>query len=286
MEQISTDEKTIHESPSSGWTGSKNILQKLKNTKINTIWIPHSTYHEDDIEDDIKYSSDSDYFDSYSTKINQNAVYSNFSIQSYLSKKLPAPDLKYYQYKLSNNSNNNVPILPETFIDTLEWNNHFLKENHSNEFETDYNIDFFSSYLKLCENKQINPISYKSENIPLSSSTINSAAIEQIKLRDNLNNLTINDQSPTAKNEEEIRENNLNILRNQLQEYNEQLNKLIMNQNDLVKYEQEYQEKCKLFEASYKTKENVCSNFVINLNNENEFIFISLKMESLRSRAL
>nr|XP_027205768.1 coiled-coil domain-containing protein 22-like [Dermatophagoides pteronyssinus] len=281
VEQISadSDEKLLsspdqHPSMIDGsWSlRSYDILRKLKNStyKPSTVWIPYSSDHindDNDDDDEMKYCPDSDYYDYYGHRTNSNSIYgmhnlNNCSLQSFLSDndcQTPLVDYCRRNLLMSTNNNNKMSIIPSTIIDTLEWNNHYWKNNTDEHVVVvdDQSIDYMDHYLKtLLESKQTNVIPHVFDD---------NDGKDDLKQSSNLDHSSIqissNESSEQQQTEGERKTNEQQIvlekLRQELRDCETEIQKCKINENELNRLERQYQEQYKLFEASFKSKEEL-----------------------------
>lgn len=256
VERISVDSDEKSSSPdhpsTAGWSiRPYDIQRRLKNYHPSTVWIPHSSDHidDDDDDDEMKYSPDSDYYDYYSGKTSPNSIYGMYNLNNYtLQSFLPSNcDNQLAGYCRDNLKNSKMPIIPTTIIDTLEWNNHFWKNNI--EHEENQSVDYMGHYLRtLCESKQTDAIAYVYGEDSEGERLIDSLMNEEFKERQST------DQFELKTNEQQII---VDKLRQELRECEKEIQQCKVNDDELARLESEYQERYKLFEASFKSEQEV-----------------------------
>lgn len=269
VEQISTDSDEKSSSPdhpsATGWSiRPYDIIRRLKHSRPSTVWIPYSSDYIDDDDDESKYCPDSDYHDYYASITSPNSIYgmynlNNYSLKSFLSSNSIGPLAEYCRINLNKGK---MPIIPSTIIDILEWNNHFWKGNTADD-DDDNNknrqVDYMSHYFKtLCESKLTNAIVYHGGG-EQSTNYVNSTIPSLMNVGGNVESneqLSANpatDQVERKTNQQII----LDKLRQELYECDSEIHQCKMNENELIRLEKEYQEKYKLFEASFRSKDEV-----------------------------
>ncbi|OTF80383.1 coiled-coil domain-containing protein [Euroglyphus maynei] len=140
-----------------------------------------------------------------------------------------------------------MPIIPTTIIDTLEWNNHFWKNNI--EHEENQSVDYMGHYLRtLCESKQTDAIAYVYGEDSEGERLIDSLMNEEFKERQST------DQFELKTNEQQII---VDKLRQELRECEKEIQQCKVNDDELARLESEYQERYKLFEASFKSEQEL-----------------------------
>lgn len=259
------DEKSLDIPGKDSQTGV-NVLHQLKHLNINTIWIPGnccSSQIIDDVDDELKYSADSDYADRYSARPNPNAIYTahslGFSIDSFLAKSHLKPLQRYAKYKLQQFEGQNV-LLPITVMDILEWNNQFCRPTTFDDEDGGGGGDLIDRYISDCLAKNKAFLASVDDKIedggmedPVRSSTVE--ASKQIAPA------AVKHDGDREMSKEELNELELEKLKLRSKNYDEKIGQLRAADNELAKCEAEYQERCKIFEASYKSKEEVCNPF-------------------------
>lgn len=303
VEQISTDSDEKSSSPdhpsATGWSiRPYDIIRRLKHSRPSTVWIPYSSDYIDDDDDESKYCPDSDYHDYYASITSPNSIYgmynlNNYSLKSFLSSNSNSPLAEYCRINLNKGK---MPIIPSTIIDILEWNNHFWKGNTADD-DDDNNknrqVDYMSHYFKtLCESKLTNAIVYHGGG-EQSTNYVNSTIPSLMNVGGNVESneqLSANpatDQIERKTNQQII----LDKLRQELYECDSEIHQCKMNENELIRLEKEYQEKYKLFEASFRSKDEL-ENSITTMKDSIEEIAIAWDemqkdlLEKLRTKKL
>lgn len=272
IERIPREDEKTSDSREGDQLSNGSITQRLKNLNVSTIWIPYSNedLEEEEVDDNLKYSSESDQHDHYSRMpSNGNAVHTaanlGFRLGSFLTKSHPKPLQRYAKWKLSQpmgaTSTPNL-LLPQSVMDILEWNSRFYRSAQFDEDDSHLSGDPVDSYLTRCRANKKNPI--KRIDGHLSALTFTEIATIPLQQQSSeLNNQatqSIGTEKSTEVKEltkEEVYAQSLEKLRKRIRDYDEQITQWHEKEDLLARCEVEYQEKCKLFEASFKTKEEV-----------------------------
>lgn len=235
---------------------TNGILYKLKNTSINSVWLPYSS---DGLqvcnEDHLKYCTDSDRYDDYMNKVtNPNSVHAShnldFNLKQFLAKTHSKALQKYAKFKLMHakpfiESNQ---LLPNSARDILKWNSIYW---NSNQFEYDTeSLETFGKPINLIQTKSISLTS--EEFLVEPDSTSSEKPISNVKSEVQKNESVSNNIS-----KEELYSNKINTLQSQLDSCNALCEELARNEEELVLCETDYQNKIKLYEAVYKTKDEL-----------------------------
>lgn len=265
MERISReeDEKAFEgrENNLSSRVITGGVLQRLHQMNLSTIWIPHnSSPIELDYQEDMQ---ESESYSLHDNVINWSTVHAaanvKFGFKQFLNKTLAKQQRRYAQMEFGSLSiMQPTRLLPERLVDILEWNHHFWRDDQLIEDEEDSrDSEYLDQYFVYCKNKNRFPISYKRnlvkqgniENIPKPSR-------DQANLAGTPDdNVKILEQTRTSR--EELNELALEHLRKQLQKFEHKLTSIKQCEVELEQKEFEYQDKCRLLEASCKTKDEV-----------------------------
>ncbi|KAI2808915.1 Coiled-coil domain-containing protein 22 [Blomia tropicalis] len=272
IERIPRDDEKTSDSREVDQITSGSIMQRLKNMNVNTIWIPYSCSDAKEKDDnDFRYDPQSDLHDHYgSRKINMNSIntasWLGFRLSSFLSKSHSKSLQRYAKFKLINsNANDQNLLLPQFPLDILEWNNQFCRANQIDEDESHLtNSDLFDSFLsKRNANKQNSLVCIDDKHSPKlnqsyslevtnSSSTVTEDEANVIKEKGNEDDVKLKQIS-----QEELQAQKLEILHATIRDYDSKIAEYKDEEAELTKCEIEYQQKCKLFEATYKSKEEL-----------------------------
>lgn len=252
------DEDKTFENSANDSLSSISIVQRLRSLNLSTIWIPRDSFCDDtEIIYEYKYCPESDYFDQYSSRFVKN--YTNtasslgFSIKSFLTNSHSMSLQKYSKFKLSNQCYEDAnSILPSSVMDILEMSNQFFRYNQfdDDDDEDGSSIDLYDKFISLC------------------TTTPKSKAVSMIQHQDSIesnqsskSSVRVNQESvPIAEvklNKKDLKETTIEKLKNRLHNYDEKIIHLKSEESELINLESEYQEKCKYFEASYKSLEEV-----------------------------
>ncbi|UXI18320.1 glycogen debranching enzyme [Sarcoptes scabiei] len=255
---IENDEKLIQNKQD--WIDNGDILSKLKNCKLNRVWIPPSSSFRfelfNKIDEEFKYHPESDFHDQYSTAVDHDITYLksdyNLSIHNLLSaeKNYEGPEKIFIESKsLSKES----PLLPKRVIDILEWNNHFWKESSLDMIDEPLTNEKLSNTYLCLKIKKHNFSEFK-QDFHVQPSILNKNIQPEISYFKN------DDQNVKIDHIESHLEQNIAELTAKLIDCDEKIEYLQKNQSELENLENEYEEKYKNFEASIKSKEELESN--------------------------
>lgn len=269
IERIPRDDEKTTDSREGDQLSSGSITQKLKNLNLNTIWIPYTSEQVDDEDDDdeVKYSAASDLHDHYnSVTSNANAVHTasdvGFRINSFLTKSHSKPLQRYAKYKLSNSTvtSRNL-LLPQSVADIIEWNSLNCASTQFDQDDASLDADPFDVYLSRCRANNKNSIQFTAgQQSPLSfgenSITTISPQTHETKTIESTPSLATEEPKKEL-TKEEIHAQKIAKLREEIRDYDQQIGEFTEKQDLVIQFENEYQDKCKQFEASYKSKGEV-----------------------------
>lgn len=267
IERIPRDDEKTSETREGDQLSSGSITQKLKNLNINTIWIPYSNDDDDGeeaVDEELKYSAQSDLHDHYnSVPLNANAIHTGadvgFRVNTFLSKSHSKPLQRYAKYKLSSStaSSQNL-LLPQSVADIMQWNSLNCR---SAQFDDEDSADPLDVYISRCRANNKNAIQFTAGHLSSAISLDESGAIplqtdaEPKTVESTLSQAT--EETVKELTKEEKYAQSIEKLRERIREYDQQIAEFNEKQDLVTRCESEYQEKCKQFEASYKSKEEL-----------------------------